>query len=118
MLDAGDILFIDSSHMIRPQGDVLFELLELLPTLRPGVMVHFHDIFTPKDYPEEWVMGIHRFWNEQYLLEAFLTNNSDWKIVLAANYLKHKHFTELQTACPNLTEEHEPGSMYLERKMR
>lgn len=117
VLEAGDLLFIDSSHMVRPQGDVLFELLELLPTLRRGVLVHLHDIFTPKDYPREWVVEIHRFWNEQYLLEAFLTNNSDWKVVLSLNYLKHHHFAELQTACPNLREGHEPGSFYLERKI-
>ena len=72
-LDAGDILFIDSSHMIRPQGDVLFEYLELLPTLRPGVIVHVHDIFSPRDYPRDWLADDVKFWNEQYLLEAFLT---------------------------------------------
>jgi hypothetical protein len=116
-LQAGDLLFIDSSHIIRPQGDVLFEYLELLPSLNPGVLVHVHDIFTPKDYPEEWVLGVRRFWNEQYLLEAFLTHNSQWSIVAAANYLKHHHFAELQAACPNLRPEHEPGSMYIERAL-
>lgn len=114
-LDAGDLLFIDSSHIIRPQGDVLFEFLELLPSLRPGVLVHVHDIFTPKDYPRKWVLEVHRFWNEQYLLEAFLTNNAEWKVFLAANYLKHHYLAELQAACPNVRAEHEPGSIYLER---
>lgn len=52
-LEAGDILFIDSSHMIRPQGDVLCEFLELLPILRKGVIVHVHDVFTPRDYPTD-----------------------------------------------------------------
>ena len=115
VLERGDLLFIDSSHIIRPQGDVLFEFLELLPSVQAGVLVHVHDIFTPKDYPKEWVVDIQRFWNEQYLLEAFLTHNADWKIVAAANYLKHNHFAQFQAACPNLREEHEPGSMYLER---
>ena len=55
-LEDGDILFIDSSHMIRPQGDVLFEL-SLLPTLAPGVIVHVHDIFTPRDYPASAAAG-------------------------------------------------------------
>lgn len=49
-LDINDILFIDSSHMIRPQGDVLFECFEVLPILKPGIFIHIHDIFTPKDY--------------------------------------------------------------------
>jgi hypothetical protein len=48
-LEANDILFIDSSHVLRPQGDVLFEFLEILPVLKPGVIVHIHDIFTPQD---------------------------------------------------------------------
>jgi hypothetical protein len=62
-LDDGDILFIDSSHMIRPQGDVLTEILNWLGRLRPGVLVHVHDIFTPRDYPDD-LLRVHRFfWN-------------------------------------------------------
>jgi hypothetical protein len=52
-LEANDVLFIDSSHMIRPSGDVLFEIL---PILRPGVIVHIHDIFSPRNYPTEWIV--------------------------------------------------------------
>ena len=70
ILDTDDILFIDSSHMIRPQGDVLFEILELLPTLNSGVIIHFHDIFTPKDYLNEWMFDGKNFWNEQYLFRS------------------------------------------------
>lgn len=114
-LDDGDLLFIDSSHIIRPQGDVLFEFLELLPSLNPGVLVHVHDIFTPRDYPKEWVLDVQRLWNEQYLLEAFLSHNSQWSVVAAANYLKHHHFEAFQAACPNLRSHHEPGSMYIRR---
>ena len=54
-LEANDVLFIDSSHIICPQGDVLFEYLEILPVLNPGVIIHIHDIFTPKDYPDQWI---------------------------------------------------------------
>ncbi len=114
-LEANDILFIDSSHVIRSQGDVLFEYLEVLPTLKPGVVVHIHDIFTPRDYPEQWVVKELRFWNEQYLLEAFLTNNPHWKIIAAVNYLKHKAFEQLKRACPLLTKEREPGSFYIQK---
>jgi predicted O-methyltransferase YrrM len=89
-LEANDILFIDSSHIIRPQGDVLFEYLEILPILNPGVIVHVHDIFMPKDYPNDWVFN-HFLWNEQYLLEAFLTFNTKFKIIGALNYLSHHH---------------------------
>jgi len=112
-LHANDILFIDSSHVIRPQGDVLYEYLELLPTLNKGVIVHVHDIFSPKDYSKQWLIDEVRFWNEQYLLEAFLTSNNSWKIIGALNYLRHHHYKKLQVKCPRLTTEAEPGSFYI-----
>jgi hypothetical protein len=114
-LEADDILFIDSSHMIRPRGDVVFECLEILPTLNVGVIVHIHDIFSPRDYPAEWIVDEIRFWNEQYMVEAFLTLNSDWKVIGALNYLRHHHYGELKAKCPFLTEEREPGSLYIQR---
>jgi len=101
-LDKNDILFIDSSHIIRPQGDVLFEYLEILPILKSGVLVHIHDIFTPKDYLNEWIADEIKLWNEQYLLEAFLTFNSEYKIIASLNYLKHNYFFEFSRACPML----------------
>jgi len=115
-LEQNDILFIDSSHIIRPQGDVLFEYLEVLPILKSGVLVHIHDIFTPKDYLDEWV-GV-MFWNEQYLLEAFLTFNNEFKIIGALNYLMHNHFNELSKKCPILRNERdrEPGSFWIMKK--
>ena len=95
-LEENDILFIDSSHIIRPEGDVLFEYLELLPSLKKGVIVHIHDIFSPKNYLKQWLQDEVRFWNEQYLLEAFLTHNNTWKIVGALNYLHHNHYEKLK----------------------
>jgi hypothetical protein len=117
-LEKDDILFIDSSHIIRPQGDVLFEVLEILPSLNPGVIVHFHDIFSPRDYLKEWVMDEVKFWNEQYLLEAFLTCNRDWKILGALNYLHHNHFEALRAKCPFLARDREPGSFYIQKIAR
>jgi hypothetical protein len=114
-LQENDILFIDSSHIIRPQGDVLFEYLELLPSLRKGVIVHIHDIFSPKNYLKEWLQDEVRFWNEQYLLEAFLTHNSTWKVVGALNYLHHNHYEKFKTVAPFLTPEREPGSFYIQK---
>ena len=113
-LAPNDILFIDSSHMIRSGGDVLREILEVLPGLAPGVVVHFHDIFSPRDYPVKWRLEP-RFWNEQYLLEAFLSHNSAFEILLAVNMLKHAQFDALKAVCPRLAEEREPGSFYLRR---
>ncbi len=114
-LAANDILFIDSSHIIRPRGDVLFEYLQLLPQLNDGVIVHIHDIFTPKDYPAGWVVDEVRFWNEQYLVEAFLTLNSEWKLIGALNFLKHHHYGALRSKCPFLSDDREPGSLYIQR---
>lgn len=114
-LEQDDILFIDSSHIIRPQGDVLFEYLQVLPSLQKGVIVHLHDIFTPKDYPKRWMQDKVRFWNEQYLLEAFLTHNDQWKVIGALNHLHHKYFDKLSTVAPSLTPDREPGSFYIRR---
>lgn len=113
-----DLLFIDSSHMIRPQGDVLTEYLQIIPKLKKGVYVHIHDIFTPKDYLKRWVVDDVRFWNEQYLLEALLTDTNRYEVVAALNYLKHNHYNQLINVCPYLTMNQEPGSFYLKVGVR
>lgn len=120
-LAENDILFIDSSHMIRPQGDVLYEYLELLPILNKGVIIHIHDIFSPKDYPDEWVIDDIRFWNEQYLLEAFLSHNKEFRIIGATNFLMHNYYEEFSKKCPILKQQkengidREPGSFWIIR---
>lgn len=114
-LSENDLLFIDSSHVIRPQGDVVFEYLELLPSLRRGVIVHVHDVFSPRDYPDDWVRNRVKLWNEQYLVEAFLTSNREWKIVGALNMLRHRHYDRLRAKCPFLTAESEPSSLYIQK---
>jgi hypothetical protein len=73
-LREGDLLSIDSSHAVRIGGDVAFLYLEVLPRLAPGVLVHIHDIFLPFNYPMQWLQRRY-FWNEQYLLHAFLIHN-------------------------------------------
>ena len=112
-LGENDLLFIDSSHIIRPQGDVLFEYLELLPSLNKGVIVHIHDIFTPRDYLDEWISDQVLFWNEQYLVEALISNSNRYEVIASLNHLKHSHFDKLQRVCPYLSIEREPGSLYL-----
>lgn len=117
-LSKNDILFIDSSHMMRPQGDVLTEYLRILPEIQPGVWVHVHDIFSPKDYLTEWIEDEMKFWNEQYLLEAFLSMNPHFKVVGALNYLKNHSPTEMAQAFPVYASDpadFEPGSFWLYR---
>ncbi|MBC7398480.1 MAG: class I SAM-dependent methyltransferase [Mucilaginibacter sp.] len=113
-LEANDILFIDSTHMIRPQGDVLFEYLEILPILKPGVIIQIHDIHMPKDYLSDWIYE-HRFWNEQYLLEAFLTFNNKFKIIGALNYLTHHNYKEFVAKNPVFSTQpgREPGAFWM-----
>jgi len=114
-LEENDILFIDSSHIIRPYGDVVFEYLYLLPSLKNGVIVHIHDIFSPKHYPTSWIKDEVRLWNEQYLLEAFLLYNDSWKILGALNYLHHNYYKNFKAVCPYLSPEKEPGSFYIQK---
>jgi hypothetical protein len=116
-LRENDILFIDSSHMIRPQGDVLFEILEVLPSLNRGVLIHVHDIFSPKDYTHKHIVENILFWNEQYLLEAFLSCNNHFSIIGAVNYLKNHYPDRINSKLPLLKKHfhHVPGSFWIKK---
>jgi len=89
-LEEGDILFIDSSHVIRSGNDVHYEFLEILPKLQPGVLVHVHDISLPKPYPKVYFDN-RLYWNEQYLLQAFLAFNDHFEVIWPGNYLMLKY---------------------------
>jgi len=116
-LEQNDILFVDSSHMIRPQSDVLCEYLQILPILKQGVLVHIHDIFTPRDYPDDWCFDEVKLWNEQYLLEAFLSCSQRYEIILPLNSLWHEHRKEMIKAFPTLGQKgdavREPRSFWI-----
>ena len=114
-LQSGDILFIDSSHTVKIGGDVNYLFLEVLPRLKPGVIVHVHDIFLPFEYRRDWVLDEFRFWNEQYLLQAFLTFNSEFEVLLANSYLNHYHQEDLKAAFRNLPS-WAGGSFWMRRK--
>jgi methyltransferase family protein len=86
MLESGDILFVDSSHVVKTGSDVNFLYFEVIPRLRSGVRVHIHDIFLPQEYPKEWVLGENRSWNEQYLLRALLMFNSQFRVLFGTAY--------------------------------
>jgi hypothetical protein len=116
-LESGDILFIDSSHVIRPQGDVLHLYLEILGKLNRGVIVYIHDIFTPRDYLRQWVVNQHRLWNEQYLLESFLSFNREFSVLFALNWQWHNRREDIARIFPVLatTPDFEPGSFCIRR---
>lgn len=89
-LQAGDILFVDSSHVVKTGSDLHHILFRVLPALKEGVLIHFHDIFFPFEYPKTWV-DAGRNWNENYLLHAFLMHNNSYRIKLFADLLYKKH---------------------------
>ena len=94
-LGAGDVLFIDSTHVVRIGGDVNFELLELLPRLAEGVVVHIHDVSLPYEYDRTYARGPRRYlWTEQYLLQAFLTLNDQFEVLLPMYLIQRDHADE------------------------
>ncbi len=91
-LQSGDILFVDSTHAVKTGSDVNFIMFEILPVLKKGVLIHFHDIHFPFEYPKDWVLNGFG-WNETYFLKAFLMYNKDFKILFFSDYL-HKYYKE------------------------
>ena len=115
-LTENDILFIDSSHVLRIGSDVQYEYLEILPRLNKGVIVHAHDIFLPAEYPKEWVLRRHRFWNEQYLLQAFLALNQSFEILWTGSYMHLNYPDKLEVAFSSYNRnERWPGSFWMIR---
>lgn len=100
-LAAGDILFIDTSHTVKCGSEVNFLILEVLPQLRPGVLVHFHDIFLPYEYPYDW-FARETYLAEQYLLQAFLSGNAAYEVVLASHAVARMHHQALAQVIPTL----------------
>jgi predicted O-methyltransferase YrrM len=101
-LQSGDLLFIDSSHVSKVGSDVNHLVLDVLPQLSPGVIIHVHDVFYPFEYPREWVME-GRAWNEAYLLRAYLTNNPRTKVLWFGDYLRKFHQDDIAAAMPLAT---------------
>jgi hypothetical protein len=99
-LQEGDVLFIDSSHVVRTAGDVCFLVLDVLPRLASGVIIHFHDIYLPFDYPDELIIERQMFWTEQYLLQAYIADNSRVEVLFATNFVACECPEELQRVFP------------------
>lgn len=99
-LEENDILFIDSTHTINVYNDVCFEYLDVLPVLQRGVHVHIHDIVLPQRYFENWYQNKF-FWNEQYLLQAFLAFNEAFRVTWAGQFMHLRHPEALEKAFPS-----------------
>jgi hypothetical protein len=100
-LKENDILFIDSSHVVRTGGDICFLILNVLPRLPKGVLIHFHDIYLPSDYPREIILDQHMFWTEQYLLQAYLADNNRVEVLFASNFIAQKHREIIKKTFPS-----------------
>lgn len=114
-LESGDILFVDSSHSLSIGSDLYYLFLEVIPSLNPGVVIHWHDIFLPAQYPRKWIMKKHMFPNEQYFLQAFLAFNSEFEVLLAGNYLDLKYPQALDAAMPGYLRPGGLGSFWMRR---
>lgn len=114
-LDAGDILFIDSTHILKTGSDVHYELLDILPALKSGVIIHIHDIFWPFEYPRSWVIDEGRSWNEVYALRAFLMYNNAFHIVFFYDYFAKTFSQRIQNDFPSILDGPGGSSMWLKK---
>ena len=120
-LKDNDILFVDSSHTVRIGGDVNHLILDILPNLSPGVVVHFHDIHLPYEYHRVYATNpaFRVFWTEAYLLQAFLAHNNHWEILLGMAYLMAERMSDFESAFPHFDIKKNwsnSGSFWIRRK--
>ena len=112
-LGENDILFIDSTHVAKFNSDVNYVIHEILPVLAHGVHIHFHDVFFPFEYPQEWLLE-GRAWNEQYILRAFLEYNNNFKIIMFNTYLENMFEEKIKNRFP-LLYKNTGGSIWLKK---
>jgi hypothetical protein len=112
-LQPGDLLFIDSSHVLKYGSDLQFLLFSVLPLLPAGTFVHFHDVFSGFEYPAEWLRQ-GWYWNEDYLLRAFLAHNANWKVCFFNNYARYAFEPFLKEHMP-LCLNDIGGSLYIQK---
>lgn len=113
ILGPRDILFIDSTHVAVVGSDVNHLVLQILPTLAPGVAVHFHDIMLPSEIPASWVKENALFWNEQHLLQAFLAFNGAFQVLISSPYLEQSDPVRYQQIVESGGRS---GSLWIERR--
>ena len=114
-LQQNDVLFIDSTHVVKTGSDVVYELFEILPRLRSGVVVHFHDVFYPFEYPCDWVLVRNYSWNELYTLRAFLMGNRDWEIIFFNDYFARVERAMVERDAPEVLR-NPGGGLWLRRR--
>jgi hypothetical protein len=111
----GDVLFVDTTHVVKLGSEVNYVVLEVLPRLSKGVVVHIHDIFLPYEYPRSWFEDLALYWNEQYLIQAFLAHNDAYDVLVGLHALRRQRRSELAAALTGAVVDHEAGSLWLRR---
>ncbi len=114
-LEENDILFIDSSHISKINSDVNYIFFEILPRLKKGVIIHFHDIFFPFEYPYEWIIE-GRAWNEIYILRAFMQYNEIFKVLFMSTYAYNEFKQEITQKLPLFL--NNPGGNFWIKKIK
>ena len=114
-LNAGDVLFVDTTHTVKTGGDVDRIFLDLVPRLAPGVWIHVHDIFLPYEYPRAWVVDERRAWGEQYLLQALLVFNGGFQVEIPLYAVACAHAVRLAAVVPSFSPGIAPGAFWFSR---
>ena len=123
-LQSGDVLFIDSSHALKIDSDVAYLLLEVLPRLEPGVIVHIHDVPFPFNTPfpaDTWLFGERWpvYWNEAMFVQAFLSFNTRYEVQLSVPMIRHYDEAILRDRFPDYVpvadDPNPPSSLWMER---
>lgn len=112
-LGPGDILFVDTTHTVKPGGEVVHLLLGALPRLPPGVIVHIHDFYRPYEYPSALMRVFGSYWQEHYLVQAFLAFNREFRILCANHALGRLRRERIRELVPRLDQYDEPSSLWL-----
>lgn len=122
-LSRNDFLFIDSSHVAKTHSDLLHLVFRVLPIIKPGVIIHFHDIFWPFEYPQDW-LEVGRAWNEAYFLRSFLQYNNSFKILYYNSFIYTHHKDALKDSLPYVVDrsprniDHDHSSLWLQKTDR
>ena len=115
-LGDGDVLFVDTTHVVKLGGDVNHVVLDVLPALAHGVLVHFHDIWLPYEYHRALtrVHGVH--WNEQYLLQAFLSGNPGYEVLFATHAVSVEQPERFKALVPGYRGANFPTGFWIRRR--
>lgn len=113
-LRADDLFFIDTTHTLRPANDVLRLLLELLPTVADGVIVHIHDFFRPFEYPRALPEQFGVYWQEHYLVQALLAHSTRWRVLCANHALARLHPDTVAALVPSFSPQSAPSALWIE----